>query len=95
MTTPFSSLSFQRGPTVANRFMLAPLTNQQSHTDGTLSDEEHHWLTMRAKGGFGITMTTEYTQKLDLEHHQQEALTGLSVQQMSVPCHLLLSYRSL
>jgi 2,4-dienoyl-CoA reductase-like NADH-dependent reductase (Old Yellow Enzyme family) len=57
MTTPFSSLSFQRGPTVANRFMLAPLTNQQSHADGTLSDEEHHWLTMRAKGGFGITMT--------------------------------------
>jgi 2,4-dienoyl-CoA reductase-like NADH-dependent reductase (Old Yellow Enzyme family) len=57
MTTPFSSVSFQRGPTLANRFMLAPLTNQQSHTDGTLSDEEHHWLTMRAKGGFGITMT--------------------------------------
>lgn len=40
-----------------NRFMLAPLTNQQSHTDGTLSEDEHHWLTMRAKGGFGMTMT--------------------------------------
>ena len=23
-----------------NRFMLAPLTNEQSHTDGTLSDDE-------------------------------------------------------
>jgi 2,4-dienoyl-CoA reductase-like NADH-dependent reductase (Old Yellow Enzyme family) len=42
MTVPFSSIAFQRGPTLANRFMLAPLTNQQSHTDGTLSDEEHH-----------------------------------------------------
>jgi 2,4-dienoyl-CoA reductase-like NADH-dependent reductase (Old Yellow Enzyme family) len=37
--------------------MLAPLTNQQSHGDGTLSDEEHRWLTMRARGGFGLTMT--------------------------------------
>lgn len=42
---------------MANSFMLAPLTNQQSHTDGTLSDDEHHWLTMRAQGGFGLTMT--------------------------------------
>ena len=40
-----------------NRFMLAPLTNQQSHSDGSLSDEEFRWLTMRAEGGFGLTMT--------------------------------------
>ena len=40
-----------------NRFMLAPLTNSQSHADGRLSDEEHHWLTLRAEGGFGATMT--------------------------------------
>lgn len=40
-----------------NRFMLAPLTNSQSHADGTLSDDECHWLTMRAQGGFGLTMT--------------------------------------
>ena len=40
-----------------NRFMLAPLTNLQSHPDGTLSDEEFHWLVKRAKGGFGVTMT--------------------------------------
>lgn len=37
--------------------MLSPLTNQQSHPDGTLSDDEHRWLTMRALGGFGLTMT--------------------------------------
>ena len=40
-----------------NRFMLAPLTNQQSREDGRLSDEEFHWLIMRAEGGFGLTMT--------------------------------------
>ena len=42
---------------MSNRFMLSPLTNQQSHPDGTLSDDEHRWLTMRALGGFGLTMT--------------------------------------
>lgn len=50
-------LTFPRGPRMKNRFMLAPLTNCQSHADGTLSDEEFHWLTLRAKGGFGLTMT--------------------------------------
>jgi 2,4-dienoyl-CoA reductase-like NADH-dependent reductase (Old Yellow Enzyme family) len=37
--------------------MLAPLTNCQSHPDGRLSDEEFHWLTFRATGGFGLVMT--------------------------------------
>lgn len=40
-----------------NRFMLAPLTNQQSFEDGRLSDEELHWLSMRAAGQFGLVMT--------------------------------------
>lgn len=40
-----------------NRFMLAPLTNQQSHDDGQLSQDELKWLTMRAVGGFGLVMT--------------------------------------
>ncbi len=53
----FEPLSFAHGAPMKNRFMLAPLTNQQSHADGRLSDEEFHWLTMRAKGGFGLTMT--------------------------------------
>ena len=48
---------FKCGATMKNRFMLAPLTNKQSHEDGTLSEEEFHWLTMRAKGGFGLVMT--------------------------------------
>lgn len=37
--------------------MLAPMTNTQSHEDGTLSKEEFRWLTMRAEGGFGLVMT--------------------------------------
>ena len=55
--TLFQPLAFTRGPAMKNRFMLSPLTNQQSHADGRLSDEEFRWLTMRAQGGFGLTMT--------------------------------------
>ena len=57
MTSLHSPLPLAHGPTMKNRFMLAPLTNLQSHTDGTLSDDEFRWLTMRAEGGFGLTMT--------------------------------------
>jgi 2,4-dienoyl-CoA reductase-like NADH-dependent reductase (Old Yellow Enzyme family) len=57
MKTLYEPLTFTRGKAMPNRFMLAPLTNMQSHADGALSDEEFHWLTMRAQGGFGATMT--------------------------------------
>ena len=57
MTALLDRLDFVRGPGMKNRFVLAPLTNTQSHEDGTLSDEEFRWLTMRAEGGFGLTMT--------------------------------------
>ncbi len=40
-----------------NRAWLAPLTNSQSHADGTLSDDEREWLMMRARGGFGVVET--------------------------------------
>ena len=53
----FEPLAFTRGPAMQNRFMLAPLTNLQSHADGTLSDEEFHWLAQRARGGFGLVST--------------------------------------
>lgn len=51
------AITFANGATLKNRFMLAPLTNTQSAADGVLSDDEYHWLTMRAKGGFALTMT--------------------------------------
>lgn len=57
MQSLFDSLRFKSGAVMHNRFMLAPLTNLQSHADGTLSDDEYHWLTLRAQGGFGATMT--------------------------------------
>jgi 2,4-dienoyl-CoA reductase-like NADH-dependent reductase (Old Yellow Enzyme family) len=52
-----SPVHFPCGIQMKNKFMLAPMTNTQSHEDGTLSDDEYRWLTMRAKGEFGLTMT--------------------------------------
>ena len=57
MTDLFAPLPFAHGPAMKNRFMLAPLTNLQSHADGRLSDDEFRWLTYRATGGFGLVMT--------------------------------------
>ncbi len=57
MVTIAAPLSLPHGPTWPNRFALAPLTNLQSHADGTLSDDERRWLVARAEGGFGLTMT--------------------------------------
>ena len=57
MTDLFSPLTLTHGKPMKNRFMLAPMTNCQSHPDGRLSDAEFDWLVMRARGGFGLTMT--------------------------------------
>jgi 2,4-dienoyl-CoA reductase-like NADH-dependent reductase (Old Yellow Enzyme family) len=53
----FEPLSFSHGPPLKNRFVLAPMTNCQSHADGRLSSDEYRWLTLRAQGGFAATMT--------------------------------------
>lgn len=57
MPTPADPLHFTHGPTWRNSLALAPLTNRQSHADGTLSADEIAWLTARAEGQFGLVMT--------------------------------------
>ncbi|WP_409329209.1 hypothetical protein [Trujillonella humicola] len=53
----FAPLPLAHGRPMPNRLALAPLTNRQSHADGTLSEAERRWLVRRARGGFGLTMT--------------------------------------
>jgi 2,4-dienoyl-CoA reductase-like NADH-dependent reductase (Old Yellow Enzyme family) len=53
----FEPLTFQRGPAMRNRFMLAPMTSQQSAEDGTASPTELRWLVRRGAGGFGQVNT--------------------------------------
>jgi len=61
MTTLTDALSLTSGCTLKNRFVLAPMTNCQSHPDGRLSDDEYRWLVTRAEGGFALTMTCAAT----------------------------------
>lgn len=57
MTKLTDPLTLRSGATLKNRFVLAPLTNTQSPDRGVLSEDEFRWLTLRAEGGFGLTMT--------------------------------------
>ncbi|MEZ5995161.1 MAG: NADH:flavin oxidoreductase [Hyphomonadaceae bacterium] len=81
----FEPLSLRSGATLKNRFALAPLTNLQSAPDGVLSDDEYKWLTMRAEGGFALTMTCAASVQEEgvgfpgqLGFHDEEHLPGLT-----------------
>ena len=68
MTTPkiLTPYEFPRtGTQVRNRTVLAAMTNKQSHTDGSLGDDELEWLAARARGGFGIITTCAAHVSLD------------------------------
>ena len=59
MTAKLSDrLTFQRGPALKNRFVLAPMANDQSQADGCVGTDEVRWLEARAEGGFAMTLTT-------------------------------------
>ncbi|MCX5748080.1 MAG: NADH:flavin oxidoreductase [Proteobacteria bacterium] len=51
------SLTLRCGLVLPNRVALAPMTNLQSHADGTLGDDELAFLARRADGGFGLIQT--------------------------------------
>ena len=51
------SWEMRNGLMIPNRSVLAAMTNKQSHSDGTLSDEEMRFLVRRAEGGFGLITT--------------------------------------
>ena len=57
MTELFSPLVFRNGARAKNRCVLAAMTNQQSHADGTLGEDELAWLAARAAGGVGVVTT--------------------------------------
>ena len=51
------SWEMRNGLVIPNRSVLAAMTNKQSYSDGTLSDEEIRFLVRRAEGGFGLITT--------------------------------------
>ncbi|MFJ2316359.1 NADH:flavin oxidoreductase [Glutamicibacter sp. NPDC087661] len=57
MTNLSDPLDLRHGHLLPNRLVLAPMTNQQSNSNGTLSDDELAWLVARAEGEFGLLQT--------------------------------------
>ncbi|PWN64238.1 NADH:flavin oxidoreductase [Chryseobacterium viscerum] len=57
----FKPLTFLHGPAMRNRFMLAPLTSQQSNHDGTASQYDQYWMEQLAQGGYGLIQTSAST----------------------------------
>jgi 2,4-dienoyl-CoA reductase-like NADH-dependent reductase (Old Yellow Enzyme family) len=53
----FNPLELARGPSLLNRVALAPLTNQQSNEDGTVSGHDIKWIELIANSGYGFVMT--------------------------------------
>lgn len=53
----FKPLTLLHGPAMKNRFMLAPLTNQQSKIDGTASEFDLDWIEQVSQGGYGFIQT--------------------------------------
>jgi 2,4-dienoyl-CoA reductase-like NADH-dependent reductase (Old Yellow Enzyme family) len=54
----WSSLKFNCGRETTNRFVIAPLTTDASHEDGTATEHELEFIRRRAASGFGITISS-------------------------------------
>lgn len=54
----WSPLRFNCGLEIANRFVIAPLTTNSSHEDGTATDSELAFVRRRAASGFGAIVSS-------------------------------------
>jgi 2,4-dienoyl-CoA reductase-like NADH-dependent reductase (Old Yellow Enzyme family) len=54
----WSPLKFRCGLEIANRFVIAPLTTNSSHEDGTATDSELAFVQRRAASGFGAIISS-------------------------------------
>ena len=54
----WSSLRFNCGQEISNRFVIAPLTTDASNEDGTAPDDELEFVRRRSASGFGATISS-------------------------------------
>lgn len=54
----WSPLRFNCGREIANRFVIAPMTTDASHEDGTAAEDELEFVRRRAAGGFGAAISS-------------------------------------
>jgi len=72
MSQLLTPMDFANGQQAHNRLWLAPMTNMQSHADGTLSDDEFRWLKARSEGGFSVIESCATHVSLDGQGWQGE-----------------------
>jgi len=80
----FKPLTLLHGPAMRNRFMMAPLTSQQSNHDGTASEYDQFWIEQLAQSGYSLIQTSASTVEAggiaferQLGIHNDEHLPGL------------------
>ncbi|MFJ4783625.1 NADH:flavin oxidoreductase [Streptomyces sp. NPDC088794] len=61
VTELFKPLTLSHGPEMRNRFVLAPLTNQQSARDGSASTFDLDWIGQLAQGDYALIQTCAAT----------------------------------
>src|SRR5258708_25691066 len=54
----WSPFRFNSGREMAKRFVIAPLTTDSSHEDGTAAENELEFVRRRAASGFGATISS-------------------------------------
>ena len=54
----WSPFRFNSGQEIANRFVIAPLTTDSSHEDGTATESELEFVRRRSANGFGATISS-------------------------------------
>ena len=54
----WSPFRFNSGQEIANRFVIAPLTTDSSHEDGTATENELEFVRRRSASGFGATISS-------------------------------------
>ena len=61
----WSPLRFNCGREIANRFVIAPMTTDASHEDGTAAEDEIEFVRRRSASGFGATISSATYVKQD------------------------------
>ncbi len=81
----FKPLTLLHGPAMRNRFMLAPLTSQQSNHDGSASEFDQLWIEQLAQSCYGLIQTSASTVEAggiaferQLGIHSDDHLPGLA-----------------
>lgn len=87
----FRPLTLSHGPAMRNRFVLAPLTNQQSERDGSASTFDQEWIRQLAQGGYSLVQTCAATVEASgiafdrqLGIHSDDHLPGLTEMATSI-----------